>query len=147
MRYYNLKSHNPQAVETNDLYIRFKNTRRKTIHRMPYLKRFTKEETRNYIFEEFIRTVLLDVIENNTIFVINERSDYHASIMKDFVSGEVFEKLYKKGYFKVDFLKSNFTGCILKMYFSKHSCKKEYWRQLFLSGDLKIKKDKSSEIW
>lgn len=147
MRYYNLKSHNPQAVVTNDLYIRYKNTRRKTIYRMPYTKRFTKEETRNYIFEEFIRIVLLDVIENNTIFVINERQDYSASIIKDFVTGDVFEELYKKGYFKLDYLKSNFTGCMLKIHFSKHCNKKEYWRNLFLSGDLKNKKDKSSEIW
>lgn len=106
---YNYAGHNPQALFTKDLFINFNYKFRKTIYRLPYKKRFTPEETRDYIFEEFIRQVLLDIINNNTIFAYRS-SSYEVLIQKKEFSEEAFKKLYNKGRFKLDCLRSNFTG-------------------------------------
>lgn len=144
---YKYKVHNPQAVTTSELFILFPYKLRRTIYRMPYKKRFTKEETRDYIFEEFIRQVLLDIIENNTIFVCNEIVKFSISIKKREVTGEAFEWLYKRGRFKLDYLKSNFMGHYLSIYIDNMYSGKRWWKNIFLSGDLKTKRDKASEIW
>lgn len=145
--YYSYVTHNPQAITTEDLFIRYPYKFTKTIYRMPYKKRFTREETRNYIFEEFIRQVLLDIIENNTIFVYNDLQRHEVSINKTEVTGELFEKLYKEGRFKLDYLKSNFVGHIISLQYNKIDKRRKTSRYVFLSGDLKSKRDKASEIW
>lgn len=145
MGYYNFKSHNPQAITTNELFISYPYKLRRTIYRMPYRNRFTKEETRDYIFEEFIRQVLLDIIENDTIFVFNEITKYSVTIKKDEVSGEYFEKHYKLGKFNLDYLKSNFMGHFIRVYIDNIGVR-SILKNVFLSGDLKAKRDKASEI-
>lgn len=144
---YSFVSHNPQAIKTSDLFVSFFKKNRTRIYRMPYKNRFTVEETRDYIFEEFIRLVLLDVIENNTIFVFPKRSLFQASIQKEAVTGERFKEKYKLGRFKLDYMKSNFTGHFLVMHIDKMTNGKHKYKSIFLSGDLKTKRDKASEIW
>lgn len=146
MKYYDYKSHNPQAVTTNDLFIRFPYKLRRTIYRMPYKTRFTKEETRDYIFEEFIRQVLLDIIDNDTIFVFNDLSKFAITVQKEEVSGEEFEKLYKEGRFNLDYLKSNFMGHFIRVYYDNMRLDRKRYKNVFLSGDLKARRDKASEI-
>ena len=146
MRCYNFKAHNLQAVPTNEVFIRFPYKLKRTIYRMPYKNRFTKEETRDYIFEEFIRQVLLDIIENDTIFVFNDLAFSTIMIKKDEITGEQFEKHYKSGRFDLDYLKSNFMGHFIKVYIDDSRRNKNYQKNLFLSGDLKKKRDKASEI-
>lgn len=145
MRHYNFKSHNPQAIITNDLFIRFPYKLRRSIYRMPYIKRFTKEETRDYIFEEFIRQILLDIIENDSIFVFNDSANFSVTIKKEEVTGDDFEKYYKEGRFDLDYLKSNFVGHFIKIHID-NSRRKSIIKNIFLSGDLKKKRDKASEI-
>lgn len=146
---YNFKVHNPQAIATGDLFLNHTKLQRKTIYRMPYPKRFTREETRNYVFEEFMRQVLLDIIENNTIFVHNNLSRFHITISKKEVTGDAFLNFYKKNRFKLDYLKSNFTGHFIMMDITKYSNGRSFsfLKNVFLSGDLKKKRDKASEIW
>lgn len=146
MRCYNFKAHNLQAVTTNELFIRFPYKLKRTIYRMPYKNRFTKEETRDYIFEEFIRQVLLDIIENDTIFVFNDLAFSTIMIKKDEITGEQFEKHYKSGRFDLDYLKSNFMGHFIKVYIDDSRRNKNYQKNLFLSGDLKKRRDKASEV-
>ena len=112
-RFYSFVKHNKHALVTKDLFIEFPYKIRRTIYRMPYIKRFNREETVNYIFEEFFRQVLLDVIENNTIFV-HKWGGFDITIQKQPVTGEYFEKMYKLGRFDLDYLKSNFTGHFIK---------------------------------
>ena len=147
MKYYDYVKHNPNALTTADLFIPFYKDIRRTIYRMPYKNRFTKDETRDYIFEEFMRTVLLDVIKNNTIFVFHSGVFKEATIYKVAVTGNTFERLYKLGRFDLDYLKSNFTGHFLVMKVENTYSKKTKSRYIFLSGDLKKEKDKASEIW
>lgn len=146
MRYYNFKSHNPQAITTNELFISYPYKLRRTIYRMPYRNRFTKEETRDYIFEEFIRQILLDIIENDSIFVFNDSANFSVTIKKEEVTGDDFEKYYKEGRFDLDYLKSNFVGHFIKIHID-NSRRKSIIKNIFLSGDLKKKRDKASEIW
>lgn len=146
MKIYDYISHNPQAVTTNDLFIRFPYKLRRSIYRMPYKTRFTKEETRNYIFEEFIRQVLLDIIDNDTIFVFNDLSKFAITMQKEEVSGEEFEKLYKEGRFNLDYLKSNFMGHFIRIYCDNMVIGRKHYKNVFLSGDLKTRRDKASEI-
>lgn len=146
MRCYNFKSHNLQAITTNDLFIRFPYKLKRTIYRMPYKNRFTKDETRNYIFDEFIRQVLLDIIENDTIFVFNDLANFSLTIKKEEVTGDRFEKHYKSGRFDLDYLKSNFMGHFIKVYIDDLRRNKRFQKNLFLSGDLKKRRDKASEI-
>lgn len=113
---------------------------------MPYIKRFTKEETRDYIFEEFIRQILLDIIENDSIFVFNDSANFSVTIKKEEVTGDDFEKYYKEGRFDLDYLKSNFVGHFIKIHID-NSRRKNIIKNIFLSGDLKKKRDKASEIW
>lgn len=145
MRYYNFKSHNPQAITTNELFISYPYKLRRTIYRMPYRNRFTKEETRDYIFEEFIRQILLDIIENDSIFVFNDSANFSVTIKKEEVTGDDFEKYYKEGRFDLDYLKSNFVGHFIKIHID-NSRRKSIIKNIFLSGDLKKKRDKASEI-
>ena len=143
---YYYKLHNPQAIETNDLFISFPYKLRRSIYRLPYKNRFTKEETRDYIFEEFIRQVLLDIIENDTIFVFNDLAFSTIMIKKDEITGEQFEKHYKSGRFNLDYLKSNFMGHFIKVHIDDSRRNKSYQKNLFLSGDLKKRRDKASEV-
>lgn len=145
MGYYNFKSHNPQAITTNELFISYPYKLRRTIYRMPYRNRFTKEETRNYIFEEFIRQILLDIIENDSIFVFNDSANFSVTIKKEEVTGDAFERYYKEGRFDLDYLKSNFVGHFIKIHID-NSRRKSIIKNIFLSGDLKKKRDKASEI-
>lgn len=145
MGYYNFKSHNPQAITTNELFISYPYKLRRTIYRMPYRNRFTKEETRDYIFEEFIRQILLDIIENDSIFVFNDSANFSVTIKKEEVTGDDFEKYYKEGRFDLDYLKSNFVGHFIKIHID-NSRRKSIIKNIFLSGDLKKKRDKASEI-
>lgn len=147
MKIYDYVAHNPNALTTADLFIPFDKDIRKTIYRMPYKNRFNKDETRDYIFEEFMRTVLLDIIKNNTIFVFPSGVFKEAVIHKVAVTGETFEKLYKLGRFNLDYLKSNFTGHFLVMKIENTYSGKKMSRYVYLSGDLKTQKDKASEIW
>lgn len=110
---YYYKIHNPQAIYTEDMFLSFKSKIRKTIYRLPYKKRFTRLETIHYVFEEFIRQVLLDIIENNTIFVFDDIAKFSVSIKKEEITGDQFQKLYKLGRFNLDYLKSNFIGHFL----------------------------------
>lgn len=146
MGYYNFKSHNPQAITTNELFISYPYKLRRTIYRMPYRNRFTKEETRDYIFEEFIRQILLDIIENDSIFVFNDSANFSVTIKKEEVTGDAFERYYKEGRFDLDYLKSNFVGHFIKIHID-NSRRKSIIKNIFLSGDLKKKRDKASEIW
>lgn len=145
MGYYNFKSHNPQAITTNELFISYPYKLRRTIYRMPYRNRFTKEETRDYIFEEFIRQILLDIIENDSIFVFNDSANFSVTIKKEEVTGDAFERYYKEGRFDLDYLKSNFVGHFIKIHID-NSRRKSIIKNIFLSGDLKKKRDKASEI-
>lgn len=144
-QWYSFVKHNKQALVTKDLFIEFPYKLRRSIYRMPYEKRFNKEETMYYVFEEYFRQVLLDIIENNTIFV-HRCGNRDITIQKVPVCGEEFEMYYKLGRFNLDYLKSNFTGHFIKFEFAKNSSSKGF-KNIFLSGDLKIKRDKASEIW
>lgn len=146
MSCYYYKAHNPQAIFTSDLFINFKYKLRRTIYRMPYKNRFTKEETRDYIFDEFIRQVLLDIIENDIIFVFNDLAFFSIMIKKEDVTGDRFEKHYKLGRFDLDYLKSNFMGHFIKVHIDDSRRNRSYSKNLFLSGDLKKRRDKASEI-
>lgn len=147
MKHYEYEIHNPQAIKVNDLFIRYPYKLRRSVYRLPYKKRFTKEETRDYIYSEFMRQVLLDVIENNTVFVYNDIGRCTISIMKNEVKGELFEKLYREGRFDLDYLKSNFMGHFIMLYIDRIDNGKRMYKYVFLSGDLKTKRDKASEIW
>lgn len=146
LKFHPYKSHNSQALGTNDFYIIHECIPSVTIKRDPYKNEFTKEETRNYIYEEFMRQILLDVILNNDVFT-HTTPNAEFTINKEAITGDEFLKYYKKGSFKLDYLKSNFTGHFIRMPITRRSTGSLIFKSIFLSGDLKEKRDKASEIW
>lgn len=145
MNAYSFVKHNHHALVTKDLFISFPYKLKRSIYRLPYKNRFTREETVYYIFEEYLRQLILDIIENNTIFAYNCHN-HEFTITKEPVTGEEFMKHYKLGKFDLDYLKSNFTGHFLVLRMNKNDGSSKY-RNIFLSGDLKNKRDKASEVW
>lgn len=145
MNSYSFVKHNKQAILTKDLFISFPYKLKRSIYRMPYKNRFTREETMYYIFEEYLRQVLLDIIENNTIFAYNCHN-HDITLTKESVTDEKFMEYYRQGRFDLDYLKSNFTGHFLVLRMNKVNGNLKY-KNVFLSGDLKSKRDKASEVW
>lgn len=146
LKFHPYRSHNPHSLGTNELFIIDECIPSVTIKREPYKKEFTKEETRNYIYDEFMRQVLLDVILNNDVFTYGNRS-LVLTIQKDEITGDEFLEYYKKGTFKLDYLKSNFTGHFVRMRLNRRSTGSLILKNVFLSGDFKKKRDKASEVW
>ena len=76
----------------------------------------------NRILSNTLYEILLDVIENNTIFTFSIQNNEIAEIFLDATEDEEFKREYKRGRFnKIDFVKSNFTAYLPKMYYKTKS--------------------------
>ncbi|MBQ8132588.1 MAG: hypothetical protein IJ193_08865 [Bacilli bacterium] len=63
------------------------------------------------VFLYYMFFVLLDIIENNTTFVLPLKGNRHAMIHVKVFDGDKFQKLYSRGKFMgIDFLSSLFKG-------------------------------------
>ena len=63
------------------------------------------------IFLYFMYFVILDIIENNTTFVLPLKGNRHAMIHVKVFDGDEFQRLYSRGKFMgIDFLSSLFKG-------------------------------------
>ena len=145
-KYHPYRSHNPQSFGTEDLFIINECIPSSTISREPYKKELTNEQTRNYIYDEFMKLVLLDVLENNDVFVY-ENKTLEFTIQKDEITGDKFLEYYKKGAFKMDYLKSNFTGHFVRMRITRKSTGSLIFKNVFMSGYFRDLRDKMSELW
>lgn len=146
LKFHPYRSHNPQSFGTEDLFIIHECIPSFTIKREPYKKELTKEQTRNYIYDEFMKLILLDVLENNDVFMYNTKR-LEFTIQKDEIKGDKFLEYYKKGVFRLDYLKSNFTGHFTRMRITRKSTGSLIFKNIFLSGYFRDLRDKMSELW
>lgn len=71
----------------------------------------TLQESFGSILSHFLELVVLDIIENNSTFVLPLFGNREACIYVKVFDGEQFQKLYSKGKFcGIDFLSSEFKG-------------------------------------
>lgn len=108
------------SFNANDIFKKFNNdyitTDYKTLKK--YYKTFEKRVVARSVFIYAYYLIILDIIENNSIFVLPSTKDARLQ-MKTF-SDESFRTARKNGKFQdVDILKSNFMGHQLEFYFKR----------------------------
>ena len=98
-----------QCLQNRDLFIDLK--RNQVNYRtFPNSKRDYKDYA-SKIFGVAFKLILLDIIENNVIFVTPNKFGIHSEISVHTYKDEEFKNSRQKGKFKnVDFLESEFTG-------------------------------------
>lgn len=63
------------------------------------------------IFADCLGEILLDIIENNVIFVLSLDANCYAEICCETMSTHTFKTLYQSGFLqKIDYIKSEFTA-------------------------------------
>lgn len=98
-------------------------------------KKPNKQNTRK-IFVEGFKTIMLDVIENNTIFVFPVGFSSYAEIYIEEISGEHFNKWYKAyGYKLIDYIITEFKT--YRPVIHIHEGKMDYTKRIDLGGEPK----------
>lgn len=88
------------------------------------------------IFLYYMQFVLLDIIENNTTFVLPLKGNRHAMIHVKIFDGDLFQKLYSAGKFMgIDFLSSLFRG--YQLYFSYNYKEGEREKPIYIDNKSK----------
>jgi hypothetical protein len=78
-------------------------------------KNKSRKELCSKIFADTFFEILLDIIKNNTTFVVPLRYGEYAEICIEPIEGDEFKEMYKKGSFKnVDYVTSQFTAYMVK---------------------------------
>ena len=78
-------------------------------------KNKSRKELCSKIFADTFFEILLDIIKNNSTFVVPLRYGEYAEICIEAIEGESFKEMYRKGSFKdVDYVMSQFTGYRMK---------------------------------
>ena len=78
-------------------------------------KKKSRKELCSKIFADTFFEILLDIIKNNTTFVVPLRYGEYAEICIEPIEGDEFKEMYKKGSFKnVDYVASQFTAYMVK---------------------------------
>lgn len=81
-----------------------------------------KRKLAAYVFSQCLYEVLLDIIENNSIFVLPLRGKDFAEIFMKTIDGDTFKKMYNGGSFqRIDYVKSQFSGNRLMLGMSRKS--------------------------
>lgn len=126
------------SFNANDLFANF-NIKHITTHHDVLKKHYKTREKKEMAVKVFlyaIYLILLDIIENNVIFVLP--TSRRAQIQMTPVSGERFKSARKNGKFKdVDFMESNFTGYQLEFQFKKRNFTKR--KPIYVNSKLKQK--------
>lgn len=102
-----------QAFSAEDLFIDLNDSYLKSIHVQRRLDRLqiNRRELAGKIFKDCFYEILLDIIENNSIFVLPLISGNYAEIYMKSITGDDFKSYYKKGAFSnIDYVKSQFAG-------------------------------------
>ena len=93
-------------IDLNDKYLKHP----RVIQRLERLK-INRRELAGKIVKDCFYEVLLDIIENNTTFVLPLYSGNYAEIYMQSITGDDFKSLYNNGSFSnIDYIKSQFTG-------------------------------------
>lgn len=75
------------------------------------LQKLNRREFAAKLFKECLYYVLLDIIENNSIFVLPLYSGNYAEIYLECIDGDLFKKMYNNGSFnQIDFVKTQFKA-------------------------------------
>lgn len=78
-------------------------------------KNKSRKELCSKIFADTFFEILLDIIKNNTTFVVPLRYGEYAEICIEPIEGDEFKEMYKKGSFKnIDYVASQFTAYMVK---------------------------------
>lgn len=104
------------ACNLNEIFLRFPYEKCKNI--MKNFKTFNeRRKLIKQVFRESVHLILIDIIDNNTIFTLPKLKSYSGEIRMSPTSGEEFIEARKNGKFsKIDFLESLFTGYSLNLY-------------------------------
>lgn len=110
------------SFENKDIFLGLdKNTTKRRF--LP--ERFKQEETRNIASEIFtycLYMILLDVINNNSIFVLPLYWGRYAELHLKEISEERFKELYNRGCFnEIDYVLSNFTAKVPVLTYKKRN--------------------------
>lgn len=124
------------SFNASELFTNFNIKHITTNHKVLKEKYKTREkrEIAVKVFLYAIYLILLDIIENNTTFVLP--TSRRAQIQMAAVTDERFKTARKNGKFRdVDFIESNFTGYQLEFYYKK----KEYFKRKPIYVDSRLK--------
>ena len=88
------------------------------------------------VFIYYMYFVLMDIIENNTTFILPLKGNRHAMIHVKVFDGDEFQRLYAGGKFMgIDFLSSLFKG--YQLYFSYNYRGGEREKPIYINNHLK----------
>lgn len=94
------------------------------------------EEFISAVFLYYMYFVLMDIIENNTTFVLPLRGNRHAYIHVKVFDGDEFQRLYAGGKFiGIDFLSSLFKG--YQLFFSYNYRGGERQKPIYINNKIK----------
>ena len=126
------------CITTLELFKRFNKKKlklTKKIYNKDY-KTDSKLECAAKIFNYCLYLIILDIIENNVIFVLPSNFGKQSELSMKTFEGDEFKKVYKLGKFRdVDFVMSNFRGHqIVYTYETRYNT---YVKQVYVNSKLK----------